>query len=90
MLSANRAHDKPVLAEETLKAILSNVGSLYVLNSGLLNQLEERLANWYCVLYHVMEVILFICRNSVPKIGDIMLNTAPFFKVIAADMEWYE
>ncbi|XP_065909891.1 FYVE, RhoGEF and PH domain-containing protein 6-like [Dysidea avara] len=65
VLSANRAHDKPVLPADTLKAILSNVGSLYVLNSGLLNQLEERLAKW----------------NSIPKIGDIMLNTAPFFKM---------
>ena len=60
MLSANRAHDKPVLPADTLKAILSNVGSLYVLNSGLLNQLEERLAKWYDDVYctPVMEVIV--------------------------------
>ena len=46
MLSANRAHDNPILPEETLNTILSNIGSLCVLNEGLLSQLEERLATW--------------------------------------------
>lgn len=47
VVSANRSHDKPIIADETLNAILSNVGSLCILNSGLLNQLEDRMAKWY-------------------------------------------
>ena len=46
VLSANRAHDRPILSEETLNAILSNVGSLCILNSGLLSELEDRLKKW--------------------------------------------
>ena len=44
--SANRAHEKPVIADEVLRQILGNVGSLLTLNSGLLNELEERMAHW--------------------------------------------
>lgn len=44
--SANRAHDRPILSEEILNAILSNIGSLCILNSGLLSELEDRLNKW--------------------------------------------
>ena len=50
MMSANRAHEKQVISEEMLRVILSNIGSLYTINTGLLAELEERFANWY-VLY---------------------------------------
>lgn len=46
MLSANRAHEKQVVSEEMLTVILSNIGSLYTLNSGLLTMLEKRIAKW--------------------------------------------
>ena len=46
MLSANSAHEKHVVSEEVLKHILSNVGTLYNLNSKLLAELETRVANW--------------------------------------------
>ena len=46
MRSANNAHEKPVITEENLKVILGNVGSLLTLNSGLLQELEERMAQW--------------------------------------------
>lgn len=47
MLSANRAHEKPVISEETLKQILGNIGSLLALNAGMLQELEDRMADWY-------------------------------------------
>ena len=46
MRSANNAHEKPVVTEEGLKIILGNVSSLLTLNSGLLQELEERMAQW--------------------------------------------
>jgi hypothetical protein len=46
--SANNAHEKPVISEENLKAILGNVGSILTLNSGLLEELEMRMMSW-CV-----------------------------------------
>ena len=46
VLSANRAHEKPVLSEDTLRLILGNVGSLLNLNSGLLEELQLRMSNW--------------------------------------------
>ena len=48
VLSANRAHEKPVISEETLKQILGNIGSLLALNSGMLQELESRMQDW-CV-----------------------------------------
>lgn len=65
VLSANRAHDKPVLPEETLKLILGNVSSILTLNSGLLAELEGRMKQW----------------DSDPRIGDILLNRAPYLKI---------
>lgn len=65
VLSANRAHERPVLAEDTLRQILGNVGSLLNLNSGMLEELETRMANW----------------GSNPMIGDIILDRAPFLKL---------
>lgn len=47
MLSANNAHEKQVVSEEILTHILSNVGSLYMLNSELLKELETRMSTWY-------------------------------------------
>ena len=44
--SANRAHDKPIVSEETLKLILGNVSSLLSLNSDMLAELEGRMKNW--------------------------------------------
>ena len=46
MRSANNAHEKPVITEDGLKTILGNVSSLLTLNSGLLQELEERMAEW--------------------------------------------
>ena len=45
-IHSNRDNDKPVIPDEVLKQILGNVGSLVGLNSGLLNELEARMANW--------------------------------------------
>eukprot|EP00731_Ephydatia_muelleri_P001722 Em0001g1722a len=39
-INSNRDNDKPVIPDEVLKQILSNIGSLVNLNSGLLNDLE--------------------------------------------------
>lgn len=47
MLSANNAHEKQVISEDILTQILSNVGSLYLLNSELLKELETRMSTWY-------------------------------------------
>ena len=47
MMSANRAHEKQVISEEMLRVILSNIGSLYTINTGLLAELEKRIASWY-------------------------------------------
>ena len=44
--SANNAHEKTVLSEESLKLILGNVSSLLNLNSGMLQELEERMSKW--------------------------------------------
>ena len=44
--SAINAHEKPVIPDEALKLILGNVGSLRTLNSGLLQELEERMSLW--------------------------------------------
>ena len=52
MTSANRAHEKQVISEEMLRVILSNIGSLYTINSGLLAELEQRIAKW-CVGFSV-------------------------------------
>ena len=46
ILSANRAHDKPILSEDTLKLILGNVSSILTLNAGMLAELEERMKMW--------------------------------------------
>ena len=46
ILSANRAHEKPVLSEETLKLILGNVSSILTLNSDMLKDLEDRMKIW--------------------------------------------
>ena len=45
-INSNRDNDKPVIPDEVLKQILGNIGSLVNLNSGLLNDLEVRMANW--------------------------------------------
>ena len=39
-------NDKPVIPDDVLKQILGNIGSLVGLNSGLLSDLEARMANW--------------------------------------------
>ena len=44
--SANRAYDKPVVSEDTMKLILGNISSILTLNSGLLAELEERMKIW--------------------------------------------
>ncbi len=46
MKSANNAHEKPVISEENLKQVLGNVGSILTLNSGLLEELEDRMKSW--------------------------------------------
>lgn len=51
MVSANNAHEKPVVSEEILSQILSNIGSLYILNSELLKELETRMSNWWVCMY---------------------------------------
>jgi hypothetical protein len=42
----NRSHDKQVITDETIRQILSNVGSLRLLNSDFLDKLEERFRSW--------------------------------------------
>ena len=44
--SANNAHEKPVISEESMKQIMGNVSSILTLNSGLLEELETRMAMW--------------------------------------------
>ena len=44
--SYNRSHDRPVVSDETMRYILSNVGSLRLLNTDFLWKLEERFKNW--------------------------------------------
>ena len=44
--SYNRSHDRPVVSEETMKQILSNVGSLRQLNTDFLDKLEQRFKSW--------------------------------------------
>ena len=43
----NESHDKQVVTEETVRQILSNVGSLRLLNSDFLDRLEERFRTWF-------------------------------------------
>ena len=57
MMSANRAHEKQVISEEMLRVILSNIGSLYTINTGLLAELEKRIASWYAF----MRTCIYIC-----------------------------
>ena len=44
--SANNAHEKPVISDEYMRQIMGNVGSILTLNSGLLDELETRMAIW--------------------------------------------
>ena len=44
--SANVAREKPVISEENMKLITGNVSSILSLNSGLLDELEARMAVW--------------------------------------------
>ena len=44
--SYNQSHDRPVVSEETMQQILSNVGSLRLLNTDFLDKLEERFRGW--------------------------------------------
>ena len=44
--SANNAHEKPVITEEQFKLLMGNVSSLLTLNSGMLQELEARMAHW--------------------------------------------
>eukprot|EP00731_Ephydatia_muelleri_P001734 Em0001g1734a len=64
-INSNRDNDKPVIPDEVLKQILSNIGSLVNLNSGLLNDLEVRMANW----------------DKDPRVGDIIASKAPYLKL---------
>ncbi|XP_019855450.1 PREDICTED: nascent polypeptide-associated complex subunit alpha, muscle-specific form-like isoform X2 [Amphimedon queenslandica] len=65
MVSANNAHEKPVVTEEILSQILSNIGSLYLLNSELLKELEARMSAW----------------DTEPRLGDIFVKRAPYLKM---------
>jgi FYVE/RhoGEF/PH domain-containing protein 5/6 len=65
MMSANTAHEKQVVTEETMAMILSNVGNLHMLNSELLKELETRMATW----------------DNDPRLGDIFVKRAPFLKL---------
>ena len=45
---------RPVLPENARKEIFLNVGEIYALSFDLLQELEERLANWYVYLRAVV------------------------------------
>lgn len=70
----NRSHDKQVITDETIRQILSNVGSLRLLNSDFLDKLEERFRSW----------------DSCPRIGDIMYNFGPFLRMYSEYISNFE
>lgn len=55
----------PMFPPETVHHIFANIKSIYKFHKYMLSQLEDRMRNW----------------DSNPRIGDIMKNFAPFFKM---------
>ena len=72
MVSANNAHEKPVVSEEILSQILSNIGSLYILNSELLKELEARMSNWWVCMYLSITIKCFYYFSHILDISIIV------------------
>eukprot|EP00118_Oscarella_pearsei_P008828 m.47459 g.47459 ORF g.47459 m.47459 type:complete len:943 (+) comp33789_c0_seq1:49-2877(+) len=74
VLEMNRSSAKPLIPDQEVVKIFSNLPEIYQLNSELLGNLEKRIANW----------------EELTQIGDVMARFAPFLKMYAAYTAQFE
>ena len=75
---------KEIIPERVVRSIFSNLGEIYQLHQEMLFALEKRMVNWWVIYMTSPQCTInfdMLCRDNNPRIGDILVERAPFFKV---------